>query len=58
MTNTSSLYILKAPLTENDHVANQFVNEFKKAAGKKDVKVEIREQSLEPLGKKFIQYEH
>ena len=57
-TNTSTLHIIPGSLAESDSTANQFIKEFKKAAGKKQVKVDVKDSSFSSPNRRFIQHEH
>lgn len=55
----NELHILHGHLSDHEVVSNKFVEEFKKAAAKKDVVVHVKEPqaSINRLSR-YIQYEH
>lgn len=55
----NDLYIFQGPVSEQESVSNKFVEEFKKAASKRDVSVHVKEpQFTVNRASKYIQYEH
>jgi len=52
---SDQLYLHKGGLANNDAIANKFIQEFKKACGKRKVKADVIETSTQ-VG--FIQHEH
>lgn len=55
----NDLFVMQGSLSEADPLTTQFTKELKKAAHKKQVKVEIKDTNYSaPKSKEFIQFEH